>query len=59
MTQFSFNEDYDEFGQAHQQISIACPRGWRQPDDLVEEENPFLSSFAEIQFAYSSGEAPY
>ena len=33
MTQFSFTEDYDEYGQPRRQTQIACPRGWRSLDD--------------------------
>lgn len=33
MTQFSFTEDYDAFGQARSQTTIACPRGWRRMSD--------------------------
>jgi RHS repeat-associated protein len=29
MTQFSFTEDYDAFGQPQRRTAIACPRGWR------------------------------
>jgi hypothetical protein len=33
MTQFSFTDDYDEYGQPRLQTQIACPRGWRKPED--------------------------
>src|SRR5215218_8254733 len=33
MTQFGFTEDYDEYGQPRKQTQIACPRGWRNPQD--------------------------
>ena len=37
MTQFSFIEDYDEFGLSRKQTQIACPRGWRRPEDIPGE----------------------
>ena len=33
MTQFSFNGDYDDFGQPRRQTQIACPRGWLSLND--------------------------
>ena len=37
MTQFTFTDDYDEFGQPREQTQIACPRGWRKLDDQPDE----------------------
>jgi hypothetical protein len=37
MTQFSFTEDYDDFGQAQRQTVIACPRGWQSRSDTPTE----------------------
>lgn len=37
MTQFSFTEDYDDFGQPQRQTTIACPRGWRSLSDTIAE----------------------
>jgi RHS repeat-associated protein len=37
MTQFSFTEDYDNFGQPQRQTTIACPRGWRSRSDTPTE----------------------
>ena len=37
LTRFSFNDDYDEFGQLLRSTQIACPRGWRTLDDMPSE----------------------
>ena len=37
MTQFTFTDDYDEFGQPQGQTKIACPRGWRELNDQPDE----------------------
>jgi RHS repeat-associated protein len=37
MTQFSFTEDYDDFGQPQRQTTIACPRGWRSLSDTTTD----------------------
>lgn len=34
LTSFAFTEDYDAYGQPQLQTQIACPRGWRSPDDI-------------------------
>ena len=68
MTQFSFTEDYDRYGQPKTQINIACPRGWRIMADVItnDDESPgvckkFLATRSETTFAYSKDEeeAPY
>lgn len=42
MTQFTFREEYDKYGQPRKQIQIACPRDWRAPDDRPGE--PYLAT---------------
>ncbi|RCJ42356.1 hypothetical protein A6770_35100 [Nostoc minutum NIES-26] len=37
MTQFSFTEDYDDFGQSQRQTTIACLRGWKSLADTPAE----------------------
>ena len=37
MTSFSFTDGYDEVGQPRQRTQIACPRGWRRPEDAPAE----------------------
>ena len=49
MTQFSFTEDYDAFGQSRRQTQIACPRGWRRLDDIPGE--PYLTTQTRTDFA--------
>jgi RHS repeat-associated protein len=31
---FTDTQDYDAFGQVRRSTQVACPRGWRRPDDL-------------------------
>jgi RHS repeat-associated protein len=59
MTQFSFTEDYDDFGQAQTAIAIACPRTWRSLDDVFPDSKPFLATVSRTDYAYSIGESPY
>ena len=40
MTQFSFTEEYDVFGQPQKQIQIACPQGWREREDIPGQPYP-------------------
>ena len=49
MTQFSFMEDYDQFGQPRRQTQIACPRGWRGLDDIPGR--PYLATLSRAVFA--------
>ena len=44
MTQFSFTEDYDEYGQPRKQLAIACDRGWRNWDDARTD---YLATYGE------------
>ncbi len=48
MTQFSFMDDYDAYGQPRKQLSVACARGWRAWDD---ERSDYLSTYAKTTFA--------
>lgn len=49
LTQFSFTDDYDEFGQPRLQTSIACPRGWRGVEDVPAR--PYLATLSQTVFA--------
>ncbi len=57
MTQFSFTEDYDEYGQPRRQIQIACPRGWRDFDTSVSKE--YLATYSEARFAHRDDDDKY
>ncbi len=59
MTQFSFTDDYDVYGNPRRQTSIACPREWRNMTDKISEEKPFLSTCGKTQLAYSPSDTPY
>ena len=48
MTQFTFTEDYDEYGLAQTQTQIACPRGWRNLDDVSDE---YLATRSKTEYA--------
>ncbi|MBN1254276.1 MAG: VCBS repeat-containing protein [Deltaproteobacteria bacterium] len=49
MTQFSFTEDYDEYGQPQTQTQIACPRNWRTVDDVPNK--PYLATRSKTIYA--------
>jgi hypothetical protein len=49
MIQFSFTEDYDEFGQPRRQTQIACPRGWSGLEDIPGQ--PYLATRSQTVFA--------
>lgn len=53
MTQFSFTEDYDTYGQPRRQIQIACPRGWQGTS------KDYLATVAETSFAQRDDQAVY
>lgn len=59
MTQFTFIRNYDDYGQATEQISIACPRGWRALADAFAEVSPFLSVYSTTVFARTSAPDVY
>ena len=49
MTQFTFTDDYDQYGQARLQTGIACPRGWKSPNDQPAEK--YLATRTITEFA--------
>ena len=49
MTQLSYTENYDEFGQPRQQTQIACPRGWRLMTDRPIES--YLATRSQTTYA--------
>lgn len=49
MSQFSFTNDYDAFGQPQKQTQIACPRGWRHLGDTPNA--PFLATCTRTVYA--------
>jgi hypothetical protein len=54
MTQFSFTEDYDAFGQPQRQTKIACPRGWRSLSDAPVSDTaagPYLATRSRTVYA--------
>lgn len=59
MTTFSFTKDYDAYGQARQQIAVACPRGWKALADNIPESTPFLSTFGTTRFIDQPSEHIY
>jgi RHS repeat-associated protein len=48
-TQFSFIDDYDDFGQPRRQTQVACPRGWRNISDVSAQ--PFPSTRSRTVYA--------
>ncbi|WP_156119623.1 SpvB/TcaC N-terminal domain-containing protein [Leptolyngbya sp. KIOST-1] len=51
MTQFSFTEDYDTYGQPRRQIQMACPRGWHRLEDRpTTGDNPYLATRTETVY---------
>ena len=48
MTQFSFTQDYDAYGQLCTQIQIACPREWRALEDRPSE--PYLATLSRTEY---------
>jgi RHS repeat-associated protein len=57
MTQFTFTEDYDDFGQARRQTNIACPRGWRKLEDVPGKS--YLASRTQTDYASPATNGPY
>ena len=49
LTQFSFTDDFDDYGQPCQQTQVACPRGWRQLDDIPG--SPYLATRVKTAYA--------
>jgi RHS repeat-associated protein len=59
LTHFDFASDYDAVGQSREQISIACPRGFRHIDDVIPDTTPFIASCTRTLFAQTSGDSLY
>ncbi len=59
LTHFDFAYDYDALGQSREQVSIACPRGFRHIDDVLPDTTPFIASCTRTLFAQTSGDTPY
>jgi hypothetical protein len=57
MTQFSFTNDYDNFGQPQLQTQAACPRGWRGLEDQPAE--PYLATRTRTRYASPVDPATY
>jgi RHS repeat-associated protein len=57
MTQFTFTDDYDEFGQPRRRTQIACPRGWRALTD--RPDSPYLATRTRTVFAVPGAPGPY
>jgi RHS repeat-associated protein len=58
MTQFAFSDDYDAYGQARSQVSIAVPRG-RDFRTAVGPGQPYLATQACLTFAQRDDEHRY
>lgn len=56
-TRYEFSDDYDGYGQAHSQTSVACPRGWRAPPD--RPATPYLATRTAIRYATPSEPSVY
>jgi hypothetical protein len=50
MTQFAFTDDYDSYGQARRQVSLAVPRH-RNYQAPAPAGNPYLGALAETRYA--------
>ncbi len=59
MTQFSFTEDYDQFGQPQTQVQIACPKGWRDPNESPGEGKLYLATCSQTVYAVPQVERVY
>jgi hypothetical protein len=49
LTQFTFTNDYDDYGQPRRQTHIVCPRGWRNLNDRPGQ--PYLATRSRTEFA--------
>jgi len=58
MTQFTFTDDYDEYGQPRSQISIAVPRG-RNFKVAVRDGEPYLATQVVTTYAHRDDEQHY
>lgn len=57
MTQFTFTENYDEYGQPCCQTQIACPRGWRRLEDQPSRD--YLATQTQTDYAEPEDAAVY
>lgn len=57
LTSFTFNDDYDAFGQPRKQTDIACPRGWRTLADVSPES--FLATRSITDYATPANPSVY
>lgn len=59
MTQFNVVDEYDPYGQAQSQITIAVPRGRDFQDILVEADSPYLATQAVTTYAQRDDQQIY
>jgi RHS repeat-associated protein len=57
MTQFTFTDDYDNYGQPCRQTQIACPRGWRTLENIPN--SPYLATCTRTVYVSPNGSEPY
>ncbi len=57
LVQFTFTDDYDDYGQARKQSHIACPRGWRTLDDTPDVG--YLARRVRTCYASPDASGPY
>jgi RHS repeat-associated protein len=57
MTQFTFSDDYDDFGQPLAQTQIACPRGWLRMEQIPNR--PYLATRTRTVYARPTKPAIY
>jgi hypothetical protein len=57
MAQFTFSDDFDDYGQPRRQTQVACPRGWRHPEDMPTD--PYLATRTLTVYASPSASGPY
>jgi RHS repeat-associated protein len=56
MTQFSFSDNFDAFGQVRRKTEVACPRGWRS---LADAPGGFLATRELTVYASPVAPDPY
>ncbi|HZN08266.1 MAG TPA: SpvB/TcaC N-terminal domain-containing protein, partial [Pyrinomonadaceae bacterium] len=56
LTQIAFKDDYDEYGQPRQSLSIACPRGWQHIENEPRPGTDYLTSFGQSSFSQRDDE---
>ncbi|PLS79655.1 MAG: hypothetical protein CYG59_12095, partial [Chloroflexi bacterium] len=57
MTQFTFTDHYDDYGQPERQTQIACPRGWRTLADTPAK--PYLATRTRMIYAEPKNRQKY